>query len=452
MKYLSSIIVSAIVLLQHSLCAQELYTAEGYWQEFQHQKYQEILIKQKRKVALSVEEQYYLADFGNFLQQYYDRMPMEEQLKADDMLLSWEFEGRERQVAPAEDFDLRTRDRLVNGIYGAYYGASLVAITELDEPGVAIGVPLMMAGIWQLGPIINARKYEDISLATIRATNSGKFLGLGYGAALGLAIGGDSDEAYKWILGLSSAGSIALGEIAFQTQKKRGYTEGYVEMVRLYGLLGPVVTGLTSLTLEDPNPHLVGGALVVGGIGGILIGKNVANKYNYTAGDTDVVSSLALISGGLGASVAIGSIDNDMNKGLLLIPAATSIAGTIFGQRSVRGLKFSKKQGSTISLASGGAALVGLGAVALSEAEDPGWYFGVSSACALIMHQVIFQSYKRKNLEQSMRLGRQFSKSPMHLSLQVTPEGYLANQQLQNTRYAENPWMTQPVFRLSMHF
>ena len=102
-----------------------------------------------------------------------------------------------------------------------------------------------MAGVWQLGPVINKRKYENISLATIRAGNTGKILGLGYGPAMGLAISGNSDDSYKWVLRLATIGSITLGELAFQNQKQKNHSLGFVEMVRLYGFLGPITTGLT---------------------------------------------------------------------------------------------------------------------------------------------------------------------------------------------------------------
>lgn len=71
-----------------------------------------------------------------------------------------------------------------------------------------------------LGPAMNPKKYEGITRSTVRASNTGKILGLANGAFLGLAIAGSSSEVEKLILGLSSLGSIALGEVGFQLQKK----------------------------------------------------------------------------------------------------------------------------------------------------------------------------------------------------------------------------------------
>ncbi|MDZ7646935.1 MAG: hypothetical protein U5K54_07010 [Cytophagales bacterium] len=124
----------------------------------------------------------------------------------------------------------------------------------------------------------------------------------------------------------------------------------------------------------------------------------MAKKYDYTVGDVDVISSLTWISAGLGFTAAVDAIDQSEKLGLLLIPAGTAIAGTLWGQRSVKGVYLTKKQGSTINLSSGGAALIGLGITALLGTESPAVFIGVPSALALIMHQSLFHSYKMKNL------------------------------------------------------
>jgi hypothetical protein len=431
--------------------AQQLYTAEGYWIEFQKDLYQQILQKQTVGDAITVEENNFLQDYGAYLQQYYSRLTETEKLKVDQMMEDWEFEGRSPvREGYTEDFDLRTRDKLINGVYGAIYGGSLVAIAEI-EGGLAVGIPLIMAGAWQLGPVINKRKYENISLATIRAGNTGKILGLGYGAAMGLAISGNSDDSYKWVLGLATIGSITLGELAFQNQKQKNHSLGYVEMVRLYGFLGPITTGLTSLAIDVNNSQLLGAALVAGGIGGLLIGRSVAKKYDYTQGDVDVVNSLMLISGGLGATVAVGSIDSESNTGLLLIPAATAVAGTLFGQKAVRGIQFTKKQGSTVKLASGGAALIGLGAVALTESDEPAWYVGAASVCSLVIHQILFSSYKKKNMESNFKIGH-YQQNPIQLSMHVNPENYIIHKNYSREILHKNPNLSFPIVSFTLEF
>jgi CRISPR/Cas system CMR subunit Cmr6 (Cas7 group RAMP superfamily) len=150
-----------------NLLAQELYTAKGYWTELNKEGYQKILKKQTQGDVLTEEETYFLQDYQDYLKRYYDRMSEDEKLKFVQMQAQWDSQTNAPADQAPEDFNLRTRDRLVNGLYGAYYGASLVAIFESESAGVIAGVPLIMAGVWQLGPVINKKKYEDISLATI---------------------------------------------------------------------------------------------------------------------------------------------------------------------------------------------------------------------------------------------------------------------------------------------
>lgn len=443
------ILLSGIII---EIQAQYLYTADGYWIEFRKEIYQDILLKKSQGDDLTVNETNFLLDYGAYLQQYFSRLSEDEKLKVEELMQEWEYTKTGPAVEQTiEDFDLRTRDRLVNGIYGAYYGFSIVAIAELEGSGLAGGLPLIMAGIWQLGPVINKKKYEDISLATIRAGNTGKFLGAGYGAALGLAVAGDSYDNYKWVLGLSTVGSITLGEIAFQGQKRKNLSLGHVEMIRHYGFLGPITLGLTSLAVDFENPRLIGASLFVGGIGGMLLGNRAAKKYDYTQGDVDAISSLTLITAGLGGTIAIGSIDDGDNTGLLVIPAITAVAGTFFGQKAVKGVKLTKKQGSTIKIASGGAALIGLGAVVLTQSDAPAWYVGTSSVCALLMHQLLFNSYKKKNFENNLNLGES-ANSRMQFTLNVNPENYLVNKRLSRETMARNPSLSYPIVKFKLRF
>jgi len=443
------ILISLFFACHDFAFAQELYSARGYWVEQNKETYRNILDKKLKGDSISVDESIFLEDYTVYLKNYYNRMSEQEKLKFARMKDQWDREVKPPQQ-PVEEFNLRARDRVVNGFYGAYYGVSIVALTETESAGVIAGVPLIMAGLLQLGPVINPKKYEDITLATVRSANSGKMLGLVYGGSLGLAVGGDSENTDKWVLGLSTLGSIALGEIAFQAQKKKQLSIGYVDMMRHYGFLGPGVAGLGYLAIDD-NVNLLGASLVAGGVAGLVIGNKVAKNYEYTSGDVDVVSSFTLISAGIGATIAVETIENETNMGILLIPAAATIAGTIIGQRSVKGVHFTRRQGSTINLSSGGAALIGLGAVALTETESPGVWVGIPSACALIMHQILFHSYKKKNLEGAFNLGKE-SKKPVQFSMKVTPENYFTNKYLSEKQILKNPTITYPIVKLNLVF
>jgi len=449
-----SLVLLIVLFATQISVAQNLYSARGYWEELHKETYKKIIEKRSKGDSLTDNETTYIKDYELYLDTYYQRMSETEKVKYEQMKYQWDTEVVAAQTEIQNDFELRPRDRVFNGVYGLYYGASIVGVTGMDGAG-EVGVPLIMAGLWQLGPIFNPKKYENISQAIIRAGNTGKLLGLGYGAALGLAIGGESGDAGKLALAFSTIGSISLGEIAFQRQKKTPISEGHIEMMRHYGFLGPGVALLGLGATEPENANLIGATILAGGVGGLLIGNRVAKKYNYTSGDVDAISSLTLITTGLGFTAAAESIVNgNGSASTLLIPAATAIAGTVFGQKAVRGVNLSKKQGSTISLSSGGAALIGLGIVAIAESDSPAVIIGVPSALALLTHQLIFHSYKMKNIESKVKLGSSH-KRPVSFSMKATPENYFVNKQLNPEKviFTNNfPRLANPIVNLKITF
>jgi hypothetical protein len=432
---------------------QDLYSARGYWVELHKESYQKIIEKRAKGDSLTENEIFYLNDYEAYLDTYYQRMTETEKVRYEQLKNQWDTEVLAPDFTKQNDFELRPRDRFRNGAYGFYYGSSLVGITNIDNAAAA-GIPLIMAGLWQLGPVINPKKYENISAATMRSASTGKLLGLGYGAAMGLAFGGESEDTGDFALAFSTIGSISLGEAAFQWQKKKSISEGHIELMRHYGLLGPGVALLGIAAAKADDANTIGATLLVGGVGGLLIGNRLAKKYDYTPGDVDAISSLTLITTGLGFTVAAESIDNNSSTGLLLIPAATAIAGSIVGQNSVRGVKLTKKQGSTISLSSGGAALIGLGFAAIFESESAGVIIGVPSALALLTHQIVFHSYKMKNLESNLKLGSTRTK-PVSFSMKATPENYFVNKNLSPDKVIVTnhfPRLANPIVNLKLTF
>jgi hypothetical protein len=249
-----------LLLGNSALIAQELYTARGFWQETKKETYRKIADRKLKGDSLAATELAYLEDYEKYLASYYERLSDEEKRKYQQQKAQWDFE----LAAPptnVKDFELRTRDRLINGVYGAYYGISIVVGTEASGPA-AVGIIPLTAGLWQLGPVINKKKYQGINANTIRAGNSGRVLGLLNGAFLGLALAGDSDNSGNTALLFSTAGSIALGEIGFQTQKRKNFSEGHIEMMRHYGFLGPFTAGMIIASSETSDTHAIGAGLL----------------------------------------------------------------------------------------------------------------------------------------------------------------------------------------------
>jgi hypothetical protein len=423
--------------------SQELYTARGYWEEVNKPSYQSIKKKQMLGDSLSNNEQLYLTDYETHLTTYYSRLPEGEKIKYAEMKATWD-RGINESPAQQKDYSInegRKTNWLANGFYGLYYGISLVVLADIDGPAAG-GIPIITSGLWMLGPAIRPHKYENATSATLRAGNSGRMLGLGYGAALALAIGGNSDNTNNLTLGLSSIGSMALGEIAFNRQKKKNWSMGHIDLVRHYNFLGAWTSLAILGATETDNANLIGASLLAGGVSGWLIGNKAAKKYDYTRGDVDAINSLTLITTGLGLAAVAETLSNNNNNNnnsnntvnaLILIPAASSIAGTLLSQRAVKGAHLTDRQGIILNWSTIGTALVGIGGVAISGTDSPAAYIGIPSALALVTHQILFHKFKMKNIENSFR-GSINKKLNYKLSFRATPENYFINKMMRESQ------------------
>lgn len=454
------IVTVSILFYWHNSLAQDIYTARGYWEEANKATYKNLKEKKQRGEILTVNENLYLGTYDDFLLKYYQQMPQEEQEKYERMKLRWDAAATQLNdsakqfflASQKRAFKWSTNDRFYNGVYGMYYGVTLIVIGNLDNE-LSAGVPLITAGLWQLGPVLNPKKYEGIDQSTMRAAGGGKILGLGYGLALGFAIGGNDNT--NLTLGLSTLGSIGLGEAAFQMQKRRKYSEGYVELMRHYGFLGPAVGLLTVIATDNDNANIAGASALVGGIGGLYLANRAAKKYDYTIGDVYAVRSLTWIYAGMGFALA-GQLaeGGDRNRELFLLPAATAVTGTILGQHIVKGVNLSVRQGANLNLAAGGAALIGLGVVTSLKAESVGAVVGVPSVLALIAHHLVFHKYKINNAQKKNELTGLSKYSP-RLSLRVTPENYFVNQKQSPDRPIitnGRPVISNPIITMNFTF
>ena len=442
MRYLITFLVISQMILSWECIGQELYSAKGYWLESTQANYLSIKQRHTRGDSLTSNETLYLKDYESYLSNYFERMPEEERQEYLRMKNQWNSElkiadlsaGNKKSTVNDEDFEWRNRDRAVNALYGAYYGTSLVVLTGIDGAG-AVGVPLITAGLCLLGPAMNPKKYEGITRNAIRANNTGKFLGLGYGAALGLALGGESDETGNLAFGLSTLGSISMGEAAFQLQKKRNIRIGQIGLMGHYGLIIPLVSASLLAAGQVDNANLYGLALLGGGVAGLAIGNKVSKKYEYSQGDVDAISSLTAISAGIGFTFVTQALSSSNEPTpLILIPALTTILGSVVGQKTVKGVHLTDKQGSTIQLSTAGAALVGFGIAAIAGEDSPGIIIGIPSVLALMMHRIMFHNFKSKNLGADIR-SRLTRKHDYKFAVNLSPENYLMNKSIKAENY-----------------
>jgi hypothetical protein len=456
-KYLLSTIVFLFILtlsLFSQANAQGIYTARGYWEESNKETYRIIKQKSNTGIVLSADESSYLNDYETYLSNYFSRLSDDEKSVYEKMKPQWDREifGPQQTAIVEEEFEWRGRDYATNILFGAYYGASLVAVTEISS-AAALGIPLLTGGLWALGPVMVPKKYENINRSVIRASNTGKFLGLVYGGSLALLVAGESDNIGQTALILSSLGSIALGEVGFKLQKKRNFSEGHIELVSHYGTIGPWIAGATLGAAGSENPNLYGAAFLAGGVGGILMANKVSSKYDYTKGDVNNISALSLATTGIGFAIFAETLQNDVSSAVLLIPAAGTVIGTMLGQKAVKGVYLNKKQGSTIGLSTGGAALVGLGLAAIFETESATVWVGIPSVFALATQQILFNKYKKDNLSGNL-LSKINKDKPYRFSMKVTPENYFVNQRMvvPSGIIGANSNVSNPLINLKLSF
>ncbi len=443
MRYLVCFILLFHTMLSWECTGQDLYSAKGYWLESTQANYLSIKQRLNRGDSLTNNEILYLTDYESYLSNYFERMSEDQRQEYLNNKNQWNSELRIADLSPKnkniniseDNFEWRTRDRFVNALYGAYYGTSLVIITGIDGAGAA-GLPLITAGLSLLGPAINPKKYEGITRNTIRANNTGKFLGLGYGAALGLALGGENNETGNLALGLSSLGSIAMGEAAFQMQKKGNLPIGKIGLMGHYGLIIPLVSASILAAGQVENANLYGLVLLGGGVAGLAMGNKVSKKYEYSQGDVDAISSLTAISAGIGFTFVTEALtsSNDPTP-LILVPALTSILGTVLGQKTVKGVHLTDKQGSTIQLSTAGAALIGFGLAAIVGADSPGVIIGIPSVLAFFTHRIMFHNFKSKNLGADIRSSLK-RKHDYKFAVNLSPENYLVTKKNPSQNYA----------------
>jgi len=437
--------------------AQGLYTARGFWEEYNKPIYREIKQKQAVGDPLTLDESAYMKDYEEYLNSYYQRLSDDEKAKYQQMKEQWDRElllPQKKFQASFQEFEWRGRDRAINIGYGIFYGVSIVIIAEIDN-AAALGIPLITGGLWALGPVMNPKKYENIDRSVLRASNTAKLLGFGYGAAAGLMFGGEGDVTGKLALGLGTVGSIALGEVAFQNQKKNRFSEGHIEMLRLYGLIGPWLTAGTLGALRVENSQVFGAGFLVGGIGGLIIGNKISQKYPYTRGDVDNITTLSVASTGIGLAIMAEVLRNDdVGGAALLLPMAGTVLGTYLGQRSVKGVNLTNKQGSTIQFSFAGAALVGYGILAIAESQSPTVWIGIPSLLALGAQQVLFNKYKHENLANQTLSGKLGKDRKLDFTVKMTPENYFVNKQMAGRTNIPglNPNPTQSLVNFKLAF
>lgn len=427
------------------------YTAEAYFYEEQHSGYQAVLGKIKREETLSKNEIKFYKDYNAYLIIYLNNLSDEEKIRYEEYKVQWEDELTDKKEEQDSDVLETTRlgikpgrkYLLSNGIYGFGYGLAGAFILDVDESW-AIALPFLSAGIAMAYPFLNPKKYEGITYSTVMLSRHGKFIGILDGAALGFLLFGDPDDndwAGKAIMATTVAGSIAMGEIGFQYGKKHDLPEGKVATYKYYSILGPwlAFAGLVAANVDDPR--IYGGAILGAGALSYVYANHVYNKYKFSRGDRLAASSFGLLSTALGFGLT--PIDDPKQ---LLVPAATSLVGTLSANKILKNAKFTSKQGWNINYATGIGTLIGLGAAIIINPESHYVMLILPAATGLVGWGILTNKYKKQIYTADRKKKKRWSS----LSVNLTPQNYFLNKQIRPS--IENPRQSGlPMFSLQLN-
>ena len=441
MKRILIILTGFFLLSVVQLSAQE-YTAASYWNMEHDPLYTNLLDRQIKGDTLSAEEQKILADYKVKLSDYFEKLPDNEKSVYYKNRAVWKDKPAEMyKVPPPQQTDVYSGERskytqylVTNGLFGAIYGGSAVAILEIQDQGVATGLVLLSAGASVLVPVLTI-KDKYVPYNSLALSIHGKAMGALQGIALGTLIAGDNIEEGKLLLVLSVASSITLGRVGYSLGKNKPWTEGRASLYSYYGTLMPFEGLALDVAFQFEDPRIYGLTSLAFGVGGYLMADKIADKNDFTRGDITAVGTLAAMNGLLGLCVVsdiIAEEELDVQPGLILIPAAGALGASFIGQAWLRNAKLTSQQGRNVVLGTAGGTIIGLGLAALFSADAPAAYYVTGYITGMSTYTLMVSMYKKNNsssfVGKEMKTGWNFNIMPQNLFLNKRIASYaLAN-------------------------
>lgn len=366
------------------------------------------------------------------------------------------------QNSSAQDDILFRRHIINSGVNGLFYGGAIDIIAEL-EGGAAVGVPLITAGGSMLLPLLTNRKRE-IDYDALVLNNHGKTAGWMHGFALATLVGGDNawkgsneDDStsnnYKYTVGFGALSSIGLGILGYQLARNNDWSEGQVELYRLYGWIMPY-TGFSLMASFSDEPRLYGASVLLFGAGGYLLADRVNNWYEYTRGDMRATQVLSTLNFGLGWGIFADVIENeefeDAQTPYWLIPAAGALSGTLIGHFWLKNKNLTPQQGMLTVYAASGGAILGIGIAAITKSENITPYYLIPYATGLAAFATTVELLGRKNNSQVLLT----PKKKNNFNFTLMPQNLFLNNVIQKSSHPGSFRASgmQPLFVASLKF
>lgn len=355
----------------------------------------------------------------------------------------------------AQDEILFRRHIINSGWNGLFYGGAIDVIAELDG-GAAVGVPVITAGASMLIPLL-ANREKSIDYDALVMNMHGKSIGWVDGLSLATLVGGekawesDGSNNYKYTVGFGALSSIGMGILGNHLARNNDWTEGQVELYRLYGWVGPL-TGYCILASFSEELRLYAASALVFGAGGYLLADRINNWYDYTRGDVRATQMLTALNTGLGVGILADCVDDmeEVNNPYWLIPAAGALTGSFAGHFWLKNKNLTPRQGMLSVYAASGGALIGLGIALITESENITPYYLIPYATGLAAFATTVELLGRKNSSQALL--NYDRKNNFNFTLM--PQNLLMNNILQNRGYFGNSRLLgpQPLFVASLKF
>jgi hypothetical protein len=444
------------------ICCSQLmaqnYIASDFWKMEQDSVYNSLKKRQSNGDSLSVGEKDYFIKYKAKLDNYFEKM--------SDSEKSWYYQNRamwERQpgamnklkVPQEPDIYLgekSTYSRYIawSGVFGFAYGLAAVGILDINEGG-AIAIPLLTAGASTLIPLLTT-KDQKVTYNSLKLSIHGKTAGAIHGAALSMLLQGDNvGDNYKVMLGLSTLSSIGLGRLGYVLGRDKPWSPGRAGLYTCYGILMPLEGATIAGALGVEDVRVVGLAILAGGAGGYLIADRVAQKYDFTPGDITATKSLIVTNTLLGIGIMSDVLSNSEGSGtgILLVPAATALGGTLLSHYWLRDAHLTSQQGRNTALATFGGAAMGLGVAALFQSESATPYYLIPYITGLSSFALIVHKYKQNNQVQFFK-----TEKDNKWNLNIMPQNILLNQKFAGkfTSFSGRQPNFLPAFSASCNF
>jgi hypothetical protein len=337
-----------------------------------------------------------------------------------------------------------------SGIFGFIYGSAVVAILDINDAGEVVGIPLLAAGASTLIPILSI-KNKKVTYNSLTLSRHGKFMGFLHGAALGLFISGENvDENGKFLLGLATVSSIGLGRLGYNLGRDEAWSQGRVALYSHYGVLMPLEGLALTAALEIEDPRLYAATFLGFGAVGYLIADRVAQWHDFTVGDITSTKTLSFMNAMLGFGIVSDiAYNSDGNAGLILIPAAGALAGTLAGHYWLKDARLTNQQGRNVALGAAGSAIIGEGLTSVLGFESRTLSYLVPYLTSITTYAILVNSYKKIN---NLTFPGQENTSRWEVNLM--PQNILLNRKIANInnyQVGKRPVFL-PAFTATLHF